>query len=151
MSTPPQFSHVPQQTKPNIKLVVIIFAAIALAAALAITLTLLLNPSETKPPVAKTFTVTGTFEVSRCGSSGYPDLQTGTQVTVVARDNTVLGIGQFVSNGSSTYGISCTYTFTVPNVPAGLPLYGVHAGNANRGVIWKNEAGARAGFALSIG
>jgi len=94
------------------------------------------------------FTVAGSLQVIGCSSRGYSDLEPGAQVTVQAQDGSVLGIGTLLQSGDS-YG--CARTFTVPNVPAGLSLYGVAVGNKNRGVIWRNEQDARNGFALTIG
>lgn len=99
-----------------------------------------------KPIASDTFAVHGSVTVN-CGTSclGYGDITAGAQVEIVDNSNSVLAVGYLASGDG-------TYEFTVPNVPRGKPLYGVHVGNANRGVIWESEAEASTtGFALSIG
>jgi hypothetical protein len=106
-----------------------------------------------------TFTVRGSV-VQQCGTCrGYDDIDTGAQVEVVNGKNEVLAIGKLGSSkldaGVKSDGTSYatfTYEFTVAGVPRGEKLYGVHVGNANRGIIWESEMQASTtGFALSIG
>jgi hypothetical protein len=103
---------------------------------------------------ADTFAIHGTVSVS-CTSmaacSGYSDIDSGAQVEVLNQHNEVLGVGSLTENDSST-GYAYSFLFTVSGVPRGEGLYGVHVGNANRGVIWKPEdQAATTGFQLVIG
>lgn len=118
----------------------------------------LLTAGDTKPaPTAPaTFALHGTVVVN-CTStcSGYSDITVGSQVEVLNQHNEVLAVGQLQSGYNpqkNTNGIAPDYEFTIPVVPRGQGLYGVHIGNANRGVIWKPESdAATTGFQLSLG
>lgn len=110
------------------------------------------------PVVARhndTFTVQGTLTVN-CASTceGYGDIVAGAQVEVVNDKQQTLAVSSLAYGGNaSSYSYSTnSYTFTVPGVPRGEKLYGVHIGNQNRGVIWKNEHDAESvGFQLTLG
>lgn len=95
------------------------------------------------------FTVTGTMKVNgRCGSGGYSDIETGSQVEIVNQDNEVLAVGTLRSGDNGL----CSFKFTVIGVPTGERLYGAKIGNANRGVIWHTEQEAKGqGFHLTLG
>jgi hypothetical protein len=96
--------------------------------------------------------------VDTCTKPGYSDLLPGAQVQVTGQNGEVLAVSTLEFSDAVTKRQAgadmkalCTSTFSVPNVPAGRGLYGVHIGNGNRGVIWKNEDEAKNGVDLSIG
>lgn len=106
-------------------------------------------PAPAAPVVATTFAVHGTVTLACPSCPGYSDIGDGAQVEILDRANTVLAVGVL---DPDTDVFSRTRTFTVPDVPTGEGMYGVHVGNINRGVIWESEAqAASSGFALSIG
>lgn len=138
---------------------IISFASLIVVAAVAIVLVLTLGGGAA-PAASQSFTVKGTMYVSDCSSPGFGDLLPGAQVQVTSQDGKVLGVGELkrsfevtptqVLHPSDIVAI-CTSTFSVPNVPTGKDLYGIHIGNGNRGVIWKSAAEVQQGVALSIG
>jgi hypothetical protein len=126
---------------------------IAAVAAIIIMLTASSGGSATNSTPA-TFAVSGTMDLGQCAGKGvnaYSDLQPGAQVEVTAQNGDVLGVGVLKPYTNPDNPNSCKRDFTVPSIPSGQALYGVHIGNAARGIIWKNEADARAGFEMSIG
>ncbi len=140
------------------RVVVVIAGALVLLTGAAIALVLLLpgtsstagkGHSRTEKAsaalVSKTFTISGSITVAYSSVGGYQDIRSGAQVEVTNERNEILAVG------SLTSGSGGTYWFTVTEVPTGHRLYGVHVGNANRGVVWKSETEAKAGFFLSLG
>ncbi|MFJ4100061.1 hypothetical protein [Amycolatopsis japonica] len=136
----------------------VIFALTFLVAVAAAAVTIVLATSGSKE--ADTFTLKGTLYVAKCMSSGYGDLLPGAQVEVTDQSGEVLGVGAVElsdavanrkSGETSALKAICTSKFSVVNIPTGRKMYGVHIGNANRGVIWKPESEAKQGFELSIG
>ncbi len=117
----------------------------------------LLTSGDAKPATTApaTFALRGTVVVN-CPStcSGYSDITVGSQVEVLNQHNEVLAVGQLESGYNpqkNTNGVSPDYVFMIPVVPRGQGLYGVHIGNANRGVIWKPESdAATTGFQLIV-
>lgn len=67
-------------------------------------------------------------------ATGYSDVASGGQVSVVDRAGTVLATGTFGAGTDEGDG-SCEFTADVPRVDAYLPAYGVTFGNQNRGTI----------------
>lgn len=156
MMTPqptPYYTPTPPRRKPQ-RTPWIVLAVAVVAAATAITLAAAgvfssNNPTDPQPVVAATFVIHGTVSVS-CGTcTGYGDIRDGAQVEIVDNAHNVLAAGALDVN---TDVFSNTHTFTVPGVPAGRGMYGVHVGNVNRGVVWESEDQVvSSGFALSIG
>lgn len=93
----------------------------------------------------RTFTTNGTLTISGvdCGSWGYGDLKTGTEVTLT--DET----GKVLAAGSLTQIATCSFTFTLERIPPGRSFYGVTI--SHRGTIHYTEAQMRSGLQLSIG
>ncbi|GLZ29758.1 hypothetical protein Lesp02_19480 [Lentzea sp. NBRC 105346] len=95
---------------------------------------------------SEAFAVTGTIDVPKCQSSGYDDVRVGAQVVITNQQNAVLGATSLKAKGV------CLFEFSIPEIPSGERMYGVHVGNSNRGIIWKTEAEARSeGFHLTLG
>lgn len=127
--------------------VVVVLAVVSVT--LAATGVFSLNKTPAAQVVPATFDVHGTVTLSCPGCPGYSDLDSGAQVEILDRANTVLAVGAVDANNDV---FSRTFTFTVRGVPTGKGMYGVHVGNVNRGVIWESEdQAATSGFALSIG
>ncbi|TCO52396.1 hypothetical protein [Actinocrispum wychmicini] len=84
----------------------------------------------------------------RCEGGGYSDISAGSQVEIVNQKNEVLAHGTLARSSETT---KCAFSASVTDIPAGEKMYGAKMGNANRGVIWKNETEARNGWALSLG
>jgi hypothetical protein len=83
-----------------------------------------------------------------CGSGGYSDIRAGGQVEIVNQKHEVLALGTLTKSSTGT----CEFKASVKDIPVGEKMYGAKLGNANRGVIWKNENDARAlGWALTLG
>lgn len=95
------------------------------------------------------FTVEGSLEImdGRCDSAGFRDIRDGAQVEVRNKSGDVLGAGVLRKKAPS----SCTYNFSVADVPAGEDLYGVHVGLEHRGTIWGTEDEARNGIRMTLG
>jgi hypothetical protein len=94
-------------------------------------------------PGAATFFVNGTLDIaSDCDSWGYDDIRDGAEVQVTDASGRILAVGNLTGSG-------CHYSFTIPNVPAGLSLYGIQVGH--RGAVHYSETELRAGPALSLG
>jgi hypothetical protein len=135
------------------RLLAIVAAIVVVLAGAAIALVFSLGRSESPA----TFTVQGALSCpGRIVCSGYADIAAGTQVEVLNQANEVLAVGMLrlandgrhIGNGLDV----ADYTFTIPGVPRGQHLYGVHVGNANRGVIWEPEDQAvNSGFVLTLG
>ncbi|WP_027947228.1 hypothetical protein [Amycolatopsis taiwanensis] len=135
------------------RLIVIVAAAVVVLAGAATAVIIALKPSE-----PDTFTVQGALSCpGRLVCSGYTDIVPGAQVEVLNQANKVLAVGQLrlANDGRRTGngGLDVPdYTFTIPGVPRGEHLYGVHVGNANRGIIWEPEDQAvNSGFVLTLG
>lgn len=82
----------------------------------------------------------------------YPDVATGSQVTVVDSSHKVIGTGT-LSEGPATaqFGTdSEQFKFTV-TVPDGLTRYGIEVGNDNRGTVWFSEKEMKQGPGLCLG
>jgi hypothetical protein len=132
--------------------------AVAVLLAGATIISVLTIGKDSKPT---TFSISGSMTVSNCyssgSSSGYSDLLPGAQVEVTAQNGEVLGVSTLkpftndANPDAADLSSLCIRVFTVPDIPTGRTLYGVHIGNTNRGIIWKNEVDARAGFILNIG
>ena len=83
-------------------------------------------------------------------SQAYPDINPGSQVTVINSGNDVIATGTLVfGHIDATQGETDYYTFTV-TVPAGLPRYGIQVGNGH-GTIWESAAQMKAGPSLCLG
>ena len=117
--------------------------------------------SSSPPPVTTHGTLT--VEVNPLGgtevSEAYPDITSGTQVTVTNPSGTVIGTGTLSYSKSQTdaeafvlgtamgLGTSAddleldigVYTFTVTGLPGGLSRYGFSVGT-NRGTIWESPS-----------
>jgi len=133
--------------------IMLLIAVIVIAAAAAIGFALAASGDSDAGTAKTVFTVSGTMDLGQCarrGAANPADLQVGAQVEVTAQNGDVLGVGTLTPYANPDEPNSCKRSFDVPNVPSGQALYGVHVGNANRGVIWKNEADAGGGFELSI-
>jgi hypothetical protein len=102
---------------------------------------------------ATSFSVSLTMTVTlgrygSCESGGYGDIQAGSQVEIVNQKHEVLALGTLTKSSTGT----CEFEASIKDIPVGEKMYGAKLGNANRGVIWKNENDARTGgWALTLG
>lgn len=79
----------------------------------------------------------------------FPDITSGTPVTVVDPAGTVIGSASLAASDPSSWGPQdAVYAFVV-TVPAGERRYGIEIGR-NRGTTWFTEAQLRQGPALSV-
>lgn len=154
----------PEPVQPNKRKRALILAAAGIVIVIVILVEVL--PSALNP---KTFTLRGAMAVicsSTYGSyssatcAGYGDLSVGAQVEVLNEKQEILTTGTLLQGADPTAttgrnysaSVATIYTFSIPDVPRGEKQYGVHIGNANRGVIWEDEEKAsNDGFFLSIG
>ncbi|MFD2418317.1 hypothetical protein [Amycolatopsis pigmentata] len=150
-----------KRKKPKRTLIVTGAGAFIVVVILALTLPSLLKPKTFRLNGAMTVmcsTTYGTYSSSNC--AGYSDLRPGAQVVVYNEKQEILATGTLVkaadptatTSSSRSVSDSTIYQFSIADVPRGEKQYGVHIGNSNRGVIWKNEQEASTdGFLLSIG
>ncbi len=81
--------------------------------------------------------------------SAYPDIATGSPVTVISPSGAVLGTGVLIAADPGSWGIQdAVYAFTI-TVPAGEPRYGIKIGG-NGGTAWFSGAQMRAGPDISL-
>jgi len=120
-------------------------AAVVVLVGVAALVLALTGHSPVKIPGTNTgMTVQGQITVSDCGSVGYSDVRPGTEVDVVDQSGKVLAVSQLTQGA-----VSCTYHFTLNNVPAGQPLYGISI--SHRGTVHFTEDQMRAGPELTLG
>jgi len=90
------------------------------------------------------FTVTGTLTIEDdCTGWGYDDLHDGTEVTLTDENGKLLAVGQLTRTST------CSFTFTLENVPPGRQFYGITI--SHRGTLHYSEQQLRQGVELSIG
>lgn len=127
------------------------------------------SPSATPSPVqsatpssAQTLTVTGVMTVDAgslqslvdpsrdCFTSrGYNDIHEGTHVTVTDGRGDVVGVGELGPVRWSVDGSDCEHSFTVYDIAADRPFYGVEV--AHRGVLTYPESEIRGALQLTLG
>ncbi|WP_137725069.1 hypothetical protein [Prescottella subtropica] len=108
----------------------------------------------------KMFEITGTFDITGstttlglptgfacAGAKGYDDLSPAAAVTVSDESKTLLSKGRMT--GSTRSGRTCTFDFTITDVPRGHKFYEVEI--AHRGGLSYTESEAEQGLSLSIG
>lgn len=143
-------------------------ALIAIVAAVVVggvtALVFILAGGEDEPTEPETFILTGTMTLtdssgilgahftlgSTCmGDGGYGDIAPGAQVTIYDNTGTMLAIGE-LGDGSVIRLGECTFTFEVPNVPAGHNLYQIEV--SHRGKIAFTEQDGKLGLvSLTLG
>lgn len=106
-----------------------------------------------------TFSITGRMELTGSvtsssaagfdcvGDRGYSDIGAATAVTVSDEAGTLLAKGNFT--GSTRSAGTCTFTFTVDDVPRGKRFYEVEVGH--RGGLSYTESEVESGLSLSLG
>jgi hypothetical protein len=95
-------------------------------------------------PGVSRFTAHGDITIiGDCSGFGYSDIRSGTEVTLTDDAGKVISVGHLVSTGS------CTWDFTLPDVPPGGKFYGVTI--SHRGTLHYTEAQLRANIHLSLG
>jgi hypothetical protein len=116
-----------------------------LGTVLAIAVAVAVSIATAKPQV---FDIKGSlsFNCYPCGLSGHDDIDDGAQVTVTNEKNEVVGVTtlKLVKLDDPDLAIlhlyNRTFTFTFTGVEKGDERYGFHAGDNNRGTVWKTEA-----------
>jgi hypothetical protein len=88
--------------------------------------------STSAPTVTGTFTLYDSAMYQCVPSPGYDDIHNGTQVQVEDSTGKVLGIGE-LDQGVSTGAGSCTWNFTVPDVPMHGSIFKIEV--SHRGAI----------------
>ena len=89
-------------------------------------------------------------------SAGYDDIHDGAQVIISDQTGTTIGLttlgaGQLLAKeGDSLFAARCAYKFQ-QTVPGGATFYGLHAGNANRGVVQYSPEDVRNLIQLTLG
>jgi hypothetical protein len=107
-----------------------------------------------------TTTVTGEFVLtdsntarSSCiGHGGYSDIGPGTQVILTNQDGKILGSSEFSTGTADTHGYTCTYSFTIPDVPTDQNQYSIEI--SHRGKVVNSQSRLSTNgwkFALSMG
>lgn len=105
----------------------------------------------------RSFDVTGTFVLvgedhfdsgAGCrGNGGYRDIGPGVSVVVTGKAGNTIAIGELGSG--EVLGGTCTFPFTVADVPAGEDFYGIEV--SHRGRLQYTEAKMREPLALTLG
>jgi hypothetical protein len=119
------------------------------------------GPAVTATPAApETTTVTGTFvltdyetaEADCFGDGGYSDMSPGTPVILTNEANVIVGsssLGIGTANASET---TCTYSFSISDVPIDQAQYAVEVGDRGKVVHSQAELSASSwAFSLSMG
>lgn len=85
------------------------------------------------------------------GTGGYSDITPGTAVTVANAQGQVIATGALGSGVMASSGEldACSLSFTVPDVPDGLPSYSITISHRGPQVVPSTEA--HSGVALSLG
>jgi hypothetical protein len=105
-----------------------------------------------------TLTVQGTLELhdtnlflagSGCaGQGGYSDIASGAAVTITNATGAMVALGRLEDPQLASLG-ECTFSFSVPDVPAGDGFYGVEV--SHRGSVKYAEADLASPLTLTLG
>jgi hypothetical protein len=83
------------------------------------------------------------------GDGGYSDIRTGAGITVADAAGTIVAIGS-LGPGRASSSMSCTFSFTVSQVPTGSDFYLIEV--SHRGAVtYRGDDLRRSGASLSLG
>lgn len=107
--------------------------------------------NDVHPEGGSQFGIQGTGDACTPGA-GFGDVKAGAEVDIVDGSGKVLAAGQLGAGAVPRTLDSCTFEFTVVDVPQGETLYGVKVGTASRGVVhFKSDAMFGDGPRLTLG
>ena len=133
---------------------VVVGGGLVLAIGTAVLVPLLSGGGSATTAVTGTFVLTDsdTAYAGCVGQGGYADISPGVAVILASQDNTILGSTSLGVGSADTSAGTCTYNFTVADVPKDQSRYAIEV--SHRGKVVNSKAEMRANgwtFGLSMG